>query len=107
MITRKDYMDSASVDGGYGMHHAYYSQFVNDDVKDIVIKSISTPGEIRDMLSRDKHLNNIALNIWDRNAHKANARCDQSKFKEAGETASLSSGVCILKAAARMIAEGV
>ena len=97
MKTRKQYM------GGECSHEEYYSQFVTDGILDMVEQSIG-----RDAIkaaSWDKHFNSIPLGRWDCLAGRVNA-CAAQKLRECGDGLSLAGGVCIAKAAARMIAEG-
>lgn len=94
MITRKQYMNKECT------HREYYSQFVTDNIR----KSVETylgPDLIIKSLREDEHLNNIPLGKWDR----MNCCISRSAFKEAGGTYSLAGCVCVLKEAARQVAE--
>ena len=88
--TRQQYLD------GEISHQDYYMQFVTEDTKKYLFRSIS-PYEI--LGSKDKHLNDIPLHLWD----GAQLSYDKEKFIEAnGKQAGFSKSdkVCILKACA-------
>lgn len=90
------------------LHHGYYSQFVTQPIKDMIRVSIGA-ARIADALnSGDKHLNTIPLKEWDTLASFVmNNRSVINKVGQCGETnaKTVGVGVCILKAAARIIAE--
>jgi len=89
-------------------HDEYYGQFVNDAVKRVVAQFIGAD-VIR--VSSDPHFNDIALCRWDAVTHLVRHAIDATAWKFAQDTYSnrtkfywsLSDGVCIAKAAARMI----
>lgn len=91
MKTRKDYMDNKV------SHEDYYGQFVTDGVKSIVANRI---GIDRIKKSKDRSFNDIPLKEWD-DIILSSSIAD--KVREAGDIYSLSTQVCILKAAARLI----
>ena len=97
MITRKEYMD------GSVTHEEYYSQFVNHNIKDVVIRSIRL-NRIKN--STDPHFNDIPLHEWDMLESSTRSICGKA-ISEAntGGGVSLSDCVCIAKQAARMIKE--
>ena len=82
-------------------HDQYYAQFVTTMIKAIVHDSIGMKAIVA---STDKHLNDIPLRLWD-NLHPMVMESSKKLRKEAGEGNSLSSGVCIAKAAARALKE--
>ena len=97
MITRKEYA------GGRYTYEEYYSQFVDHNIKDLVIRSIGLH-IIKN--STDPHFNDIPLEKWDRLESSIRSICGKA-ISEAntGGGVSLSDCVCIAKQAARMIKE--
>ena len=93
MFTRQDYLNNNCT------HQEYYNQFVNDDIKKIVLNHFGY-NKIKKSYSEDKNLNNIPLQSWDNLAYFLNFR---EEFKKYGDFESLASKVCILKNAARQI----
>ena len=91
MITRKQYMS-----GDYS-HAEYYGQFVNENIKDNIVRRIGLDA-IRN--STDKHMNDIALKKWDCVGIPSHT---VSQLIECGDNYSLAGAVCINKAAARQI----
>jgi hypothetical protein len=102
MKTRKDYMDNKI------SHDEYYSQFVNDGVKQAVLNHI---GKDRLLKSKDEHLNDIPIKLWDEltgfsfrggemvaKPHTIEP-IKASKLKEAGDGISPAGLVCIYKQA--------
>ncbi len=108
MQTRKEYMDTlpAYVPGQVSNHHRrYWAQFVTQGALSIVRNTV---GLDRLRASTDPYLNDIELAVWDRMAGGSGRvpnYMPYSKIKEAGEGYSLSTGVCILKEAARQLIE--
>lgn len=93
MKTRKEYLD------GKCSHREYYGQFVNDNVKQMVIDTI---GKNRILKSTDEHFNDISLREWD----NIGLPCGISELlKKAGDYYTLAGQVCILKEGARQIKE--
>lgn len=92
MFSRSDYL------AGECSHREYHSQFVNETIKQNVLEFV---GLERLMQSKDEHLNDIPLEIWDDipvyNVSK--------KMKEAGDYLTLAGKVCICKEAAKQIIE--
>lgn len=79
-------------------HHAYYSQFVTDSVKSVLLNRI--PLEKLNA-SRDPHFNDIPLKEWDtiKLPHSA-----EKLLLQAGHAGiSLSDSVCVFKAAAKIL----
>ncbi len=110
MKTREDYMDNKV------SHREYYGQFVNDGTKNAVINAIGMDWLLA---SKDEHLNNIPLKLWDelsgfifRGSELVSkpytiAPIDINKLKEANEGVSPAVCVCIYKESARQIIEEV
>ncbi len=96
MKTRQDYM------AGKCTHREYYAQFVTPDIKQIVKQRIGLDAIQR---SADPNLNDIPLGKWDVATGFPNRVLGHRQLKEAGDNCTLSSGVCILKEAARQLAE--
>ena len=94
-LKRKDYLD------GKVSHEDYYGQFVNDNVKRIVLSYIKLE-DIKN--STDEHMNDIPLCKWDQ--IKFNNCGITKKMEEAGDYLTLAGIVCIAKYAARMIKAG-
>lgn len=102
-MNRKEYMDADKLTNGEydarkgaDIHAAYFSQFVNSHVTETVLRCI---GRERLLASRDYHLNDIPLKLWDdlvMTGHIA------AKAKEFGDNTSLSTKVCVYKQAARL-----
>jgi hypothetical protein len=90
---RKDYMN------GKISHREYQAQFVNDNVKRMVIDAI---GIERLKKSKDEHFNDIPLHIWDNIGLPYGI---SEKLKEAGDYYTLAGQVCILKEAGRQLLE--
>lgn len=102
-MNRKEYMDSdkltnGAYDGskGHDVHHAYFSQYVNSWITDTVLQRI---GKERLLNSRDVHLNDIPLKLWD---DLPMTRRIEEKAREYGDNTSLSTKVCVYKTAARL-----
>lgn len=91
MITRKQYLEDKSPRA----HQRYYAQFVTDEITNAVLEKI---GSSAIKGSADRHFNDIPLRIWDSLVFPVN----KSLLNETGEGFSLSTKVCIAKAAARI-----
>lgn len=117
MITHTQYMQGHGMDN----HRKYYAQFVNQAVKNKVIQTI---GLAKLLASKDEHLNDIPLHIWDKmggfvfrvigGEQRAVIQprsvedilpVDYQLLKEANEGISSATMVCIYKEAARQIIE--
>ena len=102
MITRKQYMDASREDQP-AMHRAYYGEIVKECrvriPADLVAKSRQA------LADGDEHLNTIPLGIWD-NMVRYTLPPVGKALKERGDYLTLGTGVCILKEAARLQAEG-
>ena len=97
MITRKEYA------GGRYTYEEYYSQFVNDEIKRFITRSI---GLHRIKSSTDPHFNDIPLHEWDSLESYIRSMCGKAISEaNSGGGVSLSDCVCIAKQAARMIKE--
>ena len=93
MLTRKQYLN------GECTHREYYAQFVDERTKHHVRFGI---GMKTLRASTCEHLNDITLKRWDRLVPCAPG---SGKFKEAGDSYTLSGGVCMLKEAAKQLLE--
>ena len=98
MITRQDYLN------GKNTHREYYAQFVNSAVKNIVLRQYSRDA-LKIALDLDKNLNNIQLAEWDGMAGGLKTQLCAAKLRECGDCPTLGGAVCILKEAARQVAE--
>lgn len=98
MITREKYL-SAPYDETGRVHRAYYGQFVTEDVKDAVLRHIPLK-----MLkaSKDAHLNDIHLVVWDRVQVRQAAA-----MRARGDFLTTAGNTCIAKEAARQILESL
>lgn len=108
-------MDNSSKEN-FDWFNAYYSQFVNVEIKKAVLSKFGSVKRLAECLQEDKHLNNLPLRMWDEligyDSSNFNspgnpfyAIVDRKLLKEAGEGWSASTGVCIAKTAARMLVE--
>jgi len=91
MYTKQDYLK------GKCNHREYYSQFVNDNVKQMIIDRI---GKDKIINSKDENFNDIPLKIWD-NIGLPYGICDL--LHQVGDFYTLGGQVCILKEASRQI----
>ena len=94
IYTRKQYMAESHLDG-MTAHRRYYGQFVNQSTIARVVNSI---GKERILASRDPHMNDIPLALWDRLVPQLPG---SAGFKKAGDYYTLANGVCLAKEAAR------
>jgi hypothetical protein len=107
LITRTEYMEDSE-----RLHGEYFTQFVTDAMKRDILNFIGKEALLN---STDKHLNDIPLKQWDCLAGFSFRGSEMilkpsvipygidNLLKEAGEDYSCSTGVCILKQAARQI----
>lgn len=95
MFTRTDYLD------GKCAHQQYYSQFVDERIKAIVLRRFDK-ATLAYHYSKDTFFNTIALRTWDNMSLPAYI---VDKMKQAGDYLTLAGQVCILKQAAREIVE--
>lgn len=102
-MTRDEYMSAEKLtdgayDGskGYDVHHAYFAQFVTSEVTETLLSYIRPE---RLLASRDIHLNDVPLHLWDNLPYLP---IIMSKAKEFGDNTSLSTKVCVYKTAARL-----
>lgn len=104
MLTRKEHVSREYVDGATALarHREYYSQFVTPKVKQLVLRHIGLERLLR---SKDPHLNDIRLALWDSLVGHIVGSEVVTLLREAGDSLSLGTGVCILKEAARQIIE--
>ena len=90
--------------------HEYYSQFVTNWVKDYVL-SCWSKATLEKAYAKDKNFNTLSLKKWDNLSAAVKSGCNIRALKAAQEYRcgplsyawSVSYGVCIAKAAARMI----
>lgn len=94
MITREDYLENGSE-----LHRAYYAQFITPEYRSRVIARI---GKDRILKSTDKHLNDIALYLWDNLVAPVPYECD-NLMRACGDYPTKAGCVCILKEIARQI----
>lgn len=101
-MNRNEYMSAdkltdGSYDGskGHDAHQAYFAQFITQEVTETLLRYI---GAERLLASRDVHLNDVPLALWDRLPWLG---CMSDKVRELGDNSSLSTKVCVFKAAAR------
>jgi hypothetical protein len=118
MYTRQDYMTNKCT------HRQFYAQFVNDEVKNAVIRMVNVdPSKsiqiLREKLAKDEHLNNIPMKKWDNLTGFSFSNStgemltrpysiepiDIRKLKEADEEVSSATLVCIYKEAAKELTE--
>jgi len=92
MKTRQEYLE------GKVSHREYHAQFVNETIKQNVLNHI---GLDKLMKSKDEHLNDIPLAIWD----AIPVYNVSPLMKEAGDYLTLAGKVCICKEAAKQIIE--
>ena len=100
-ITRREYMENSST-----LHHEYFAQFVTPYVKQRVQDSVSIHKLAEDYANGDKHLNETysCSKVWDR-VMCVTPQGIAARLKLAGENNSISTQVCIVKAAARILIE--
>lgn len=104
-MNHTEYMKrNSSCKDTYALHREYWGQFVTSYIKAMVLTRFRLE-LLQRSLPLDHHLNNIPLAQWDTLTGYPQSRLCQTALKEAGEGVSLSSGVCILKEAAKQIVE--
>lgn len=98
-FTRSDYMN------GNCSHYEYYSQFVTQGMKDIILSKY-TKEQLKSYYEKDENLNNIPLKWWDssENFFKQSIARTNSRLN-GSNTWSSSQHTCAMKAAARQIIE--
>lgn len=104
MYTRQDYLN------GKCTHQEYYRQFVDDRVLSLADTIISRYGitKAQTGYKTDKHLNFIPLRVWDSTSHVISYNTPLiNKLHARGDYLTLAGCVCIAKAAAREILEGM
>jgi len=95
MILRRDYLNKKAT------HREYYSQFVTDEIKALVTRHFGKVS-LTHAYQLNEHFNNIKSVQWD--VLTMSFSCDK-KMREAGDYATTAGKVCILKEAARQVAE--
>lgn len=100
MMTHKDY----TANPNYETHRQFYGQFVTPYMKDRVEEVVSIKQLAKDLQEGDKHLNKTysCSKVWDK---LAMVGLMNNSLKTLGGTASIASGVCIIKEAAKQLAE--
>lgn len=98
-FSRADYMNNTC------SHYEYYSQFVTQGMKDVILRKYSKE-ELQKAYGKDEHLNNIPLRWWDsyEEFFKQSIAGTNQKLNGA-RTWSSSQHTCSMKAAARQIIE--
>lgn len=99
IYTRAEYMKDSQTEGT-AAHRRYFGQFVTPGTKARVLQFI---GMDRLLASKDPHLNDIPLPLWDK---LTPALPGSGGFSKAGDYYTLANGVCLAKEAARQIIEG-
>ncbi len=119
IITRQEYLKANRIENP-NYHREYYAQFVNDEVKRLVLSYFSKE-ILKQSYEKDEHFNTKLTPIekWDAMGGWAFSKAtgetlrrptsaepiDYKLIKEAGEWFSSSTTVCIYKEAARQILE--
>jgi len=93
MFTRNDYLN------GKCTSREYYAQFVTRYEKALVASQFGKK-KLAEEAKKDAHLNGIALQEWDNLARFIN-----TNMRTHGDCLTLAGAVCILKEAARQVAE--
>ena len=93
-FTRKQYME------GECTHDQYYDQFVTPELKNTVLRCIP---EKQIVMSKHPHFSDIPLSAWDWIARIEPV--PRLSLEAVGDSSSLGTQVCALKAAARQIRE--
>lgn len=108
MMTRKDYINSPrdTHEDSHAIHRQYYGQFVTEEVKNAVEERFGMEALIK-AYAKDPSLNSIPLAHWDALTLNIKRAVNADSIKEAGEGWSFSTGVCILKEAARQLLERI
>ncbi|MFA5898332.1 MAG: hypothetical protein WC829_04385 [Hyphomicrobium sp.] len=103
MMTRADYLN-ASREEQPAAHRRYYGEIVAALSGPKAIALPFSADEIRLALATgDEHLNTLLLGRWD--AYVSQLRGANAELKKRGDYLTLGTGVCILKEAARQLAE--
>lgn len=99
MYTRQQYLNKKCT------HREYYKQFVDNAVLKVVEQRF-TLDRLRRAYEEDENFNTIHLMYWDNLTRGLLYNWNVlDVMDKTGETYSLSTGVCILKAAARILVE--
>lgn len=99
-MTYKEYMTNSN----YEKHREFYSQFVTPYMKDRVTEVVDIKQLAKDLKDGDLHLNKTysCSKVWDK---LSMVGLMNPKLKQFGGVASIGSGVCIIKEAAKQLAE--
>lgn len=103
MKTRKQYMNKEV------SHHDYFSQFITEDTKRFILRSL-TVEDIRNAIENgDEHLNEIKIPYNNRGRDGRwwwdDAPINTRLVKESGDNLSPSTHTCVAKAAAKELAK--
>ena len=100
MMTHKEYMTNTNFD----KHRQFYSQFVTPCMKNRVAEVVSIKQIAKDLQEGDKHLNKTysCSKVWDK---LSMVGLMNPLIKELGGCRSIATGVCIIKEAAKQLAE--
>lgn len=94
LYTRAQYMADAQTDG-MTAHRRYFGQFVTPAT---IYRVVHLIGKDKLLSSKDEHMNDIPLELWDRLVPELPG---SSGFRKAGDYYTISLGVCLAKEAAR------
>jgi hypothetical protein len=94
MFTRTQYLNKEV------SHDEYYAQFVTEHIKNIVLRNWSK-ATLQIAYAENEHFSVIPIKFWDMLANSMTIYAEP--LCQAGESDTLSTRVCILKAAARQI----
>ena len=103
ILTRKQYMEQYTYPNNGDLFRMYYKQFVSDRVLALVHRAFTTSRLVR-AFKEDEAFNTIPLRRWDGLVTQL-PRSVVDTLTLAGDSFTLSTGVCVLKRAARMIVE--
>lgn len=126
LITREEHFERSAIEyaangSGSKSHHEYYSQFVTPEILALVQNKFGKDS-LKEAFAKDEHFNTIPLRQWDNlagwqithsqgseNYHLSSTYVrdliGKDKLTAAGEGYSCGTGVCVLKAAARILIE--
>ena len=105
-LSRKEYFgEPVQSNHRWLIHNIYYGQkaFVTKDVVNLVLE-LGSPHFFKGKYDADEHFNNIELSRWDELASRFPSDVIQAIRDSGCRGVSLACKVCVLKAAARMIA---
>jgi hypothetical protein len=103
-FTRKEYLSSCNERGAF---QRYYGEIIHEaGGPEVFANRLPVPlHKIREALAKgDVHLNTISLQSWDMHATPVPAKVSKA-MAERGDYPTLAGAVCVLKEAARLLAE--